>query len=324
MRKFVLGPNAARSLKRILRGAGEVSRRKSLGDALAFSPEYVAPFTVQWAQSVADGDGAWIIWIPGDGCLTVDGESVDLTEDLEAAGGDYPSGWYILDCLESSGGSLYLEVQIPVNDDDDDDEGEGIQDREITAEFSSGSDASSDDDETTRTIRVLIATASVGASGDRNVLQNVTSAIVMSSGDVGKLVKSLNELSGKLTLFIEEGLLKLKKDGSEDDGDDVEIGKVVETLNDTSGGMDIIGGQKIRVETSGQTIKISYDENKDEDDEDPNDQEDPCEHAGGGGGVKPDDDKDGHGGAGGGGGGGGVPGDGGHMPHPGDDDCNCD
>ena len=278
MRKFVLGPNAARSLKRILRGAGEVSRRKSLGDALAFSPEYVAPFTVQWAQSVADGDGAWIIWIPGDGCLTVDGESVDLTEDLEAAGGDYPSGWYILDCLESSGGSLYLEVQIPVNDDDDDDEGEGIQDREITAEFSSGSDASSDDDETTRTIRVLIA----------------------------------------------KGLLKLKKDGSEDDGDDVEIGKVVETLNDTSGGMDIIGGQKIRVETSGQTIKISYDENKDEDDEDPNDQEDPCEHAGGGGGVKPDDDKDGHGGAGGGGGGGGVPGDGGHMPHPGDDDCNCD
>lgn len=160
MQKYVLGPNAARELKRILRGTGEVSRRKSLGDALAFSPEYVHPFEVKWAQSVADGDGAWIIWIPGDGCLVVDGESVDLTADLEAAGGDYPSGWYILDCLAASGShTLYLQVTLGDSP---------------SAEFAD--DPADDDDVLDITI---CAVTTNGTTGERKVSQFVTSAIAI-------------------------------------------------------------------------------------------------------------------------------------------------
>lgn len=47
-------------------------------------------------------------------------------------------------------------------------------------------------------------------------------------------------------------------------GDDV-----VTSLNDGTGDMDIIGGESIRVETDGQTIRVSFEEGKDPD-EDPN------------------------------------------------------
>ncbi len=47
-------------------------------------------------------------------------------------------------------------------------------------------------------------------------------------------------------------------------GDDV-----VTSLNDGTGDMDIIGGESIRVDTDGQTIRISFEEGK-EPDEDPN------------------------------------------------------
>ena len=43
----------------------------------------------------------------------------------------------------------------------------------------------------------------------------------------------------------------------------------MKTLNDAAGDMDVIGGGGIRVETSGQTIKISYEAGK-APDEDPN------------------------------------------------------
>ena len=77
----------------------------------------------------------------------------------------------------------------------------------------------------------------------------------------------------------------------------------VTSLNEATGDMDIIGGKFIEVETDGQTIKISYNEEKTEEDEDPNNGVDPCDHdatGGAGGGVA----VDGAGGDGGGAGGG--------------------
>ena len=88
--------------------------------------------------------------------------------------------------------------------------------------------------------------------------------------------------------------------GSGGGGDETDC---VTSLNEKTGDMDVIGGKFIEVETDGQTIKISYNEEKTEEDEDPNSGEDPCDHdatGGAGGGVA----VDGAGGDGGGAGGG--------------------
>ena len=117
---YVLGPNAARGLKQLLRGVGEVSRRDAGGGALAFDSEYPHPFTVQWAQSLNSGDGSWIIWLPP-GHLFVDGQEIDVTAapssgtgGMAAAGGDYPSGWYKInlgqDYTAGDDFTLYLDV----------------------------------------------------------------------------------------------------------------------------------------------------------------------------------------------------------------------
>lgn len=57
-------------------------------------------------------DGAWIIWLP-DGCLVIDGETVDLTANLTAAN-NYPEGWYdltdIFDGTDPDEFDLYLDA----------------------------------------------------------------------------------------------------------------------------------------------------------------------------------------------------------------------
>lgn len=119
-RSYVLGPNAARELKRLIRGNGGTSRRDAVAGALAFDSDYAHPYTVQWAQSLNDGDGEWIIWLPP-GHLFIDGKEVDITAaqsggtgGMTAAGGDYPTGWYVLDLGEdyTAGDdfTLYLDV----------------------------------------------------------------------------------------------------------------------------------------------------------------------------------------------------------------------
>lgn len=107
--------------------------------------------------------------------------------------------------------------------------------------------------------------------------------------------------------------------GDDDDGgdDDEDKAKCVTSLNAAKGDLYLIGGEHIDVETDGQTIKISYNAEKETEDADPN--ADPCQHdgiGGSGGGVL----AGGNGGSGG-GGGSGVPADG--DTHPGSD-CNCE
>jgi len=112
-RNYVMGPHAARELKRLIRGNGGTSRRVANSGVLAIDTDYALPYTVQWAQSLNDGDGAWIIWLPP-GHLVIDGVEVDASASLSAAGGDYPTGWYELDLGEdySAGDdfTLYLDV----------------------------------------------------------------------------------------------------------------------------------------------------------------------------------------------------------------------
>lgn len=116
---------------------------------------------------------------------------------------------------------------------------------------------------------------------------------------------------------------------------------VVDSLNAAKGDLYVIGGKGIEVSTDGQTIKVSWNEDKEDEDEDPNKDDDsggdepsnPCEHddEGGNDGGVPAGGGDG-GGAHGDGSGGGADGEGGvpagddgqgEDSHAGDDDCNC-
>ena len=102
------------------------------------------------------------------------------------------------------------------------------------------------------------------------------------------------------------------------------LDSAVTSLNDKNGDMFVIGGKKIKVDTVGKTIKISFDESKEEDDQDPQPPtKDPCVHPGDNdntGGADPDDEEPGESSS---SSGGGVsPKD--DIMHTGDDGCNCD
>lgn len=170
-RRYVLGPTAARKLTELLRGSGEVSRRSGATAAVAFDSEYVAPFTVQWAQSADGGSGAWLVWLPSDKCLIVDGKAVDLTEDIEAAESPYPAGWYVLKDISPSGGSVFLNVK-PGDPDSSKEE-----DQVASAKFSASAS------ETKGDISVLVASVAKDSStGAVMVKQTITSALVFGTG----------------------------------------------------------------------------------------------------------------------------------------------
>lgn len=169
-RRYVLGPNAARKLTELMRGSGEVSRRLGATAAVAFDSEYVAPFTVQWAASAGES-GAWLVWLPSDKCLIINGKAVDLTEDLDAAEDPYPAGWYILKDIPSSGGSVFLNVTPG------DPEASKEEDQVASAKFSTSAS------ETKGDISVLVAfVAKDSSTGAVTVKQTVTSALVFGTG----------------------------------------------------------------------------------------------------------------------------------------------
>lgn len=140
---------------------------------------FAAPYEVRWAASAED----WIIWLP-DECLSVDGEAIDLTEDLEAAGGAYPEGWYKLG-LDESATAVYLNLYLPPEG------GEDEEPQEPSGEFSA--EASTEDD----TWPVLVATIE-----GKSVRQTVASALVISG--LGGGVRWLNDMAGELYIRPDE------------------------------------------------------------------------------------------------------------------------
>lgn len=96
----------------------------------------------------------------------------------------------------------------------------------------------------------------------------------------------------KLTFKDEDGNTQTKY-GFFDQDIDIPDSPGVKTLNEGEGDMNIIGGEHILISTNGRTIKIGYDEGKEEEDEDPNvEPPDPCAHDTHGprGGVNPTED----------------------------------
>lgn len=161
MARYVLGENAARQFKALVRGKGEVGNRPAQGAAVAFDAEYANPFTVKWAASV-DG-GSWIIWLPSSDLVISDAGSIDPTKDLVEAGGDYPKGWYKLDgsaLSKDTGGELWLNISWGDT---------------TSARFT----GSKEEDGAEKSLAVPICKASVNQeTGARWVRQLVTSAIV--------------------------------------------------------------------------------------------------------------------------------------------------
>jgi hypothetical protein len=114
------------------------------------------------------------------------------------------------------------------------------------------------------------------------------------------VVTSLNEAEGDLQLVIEHGRLEIRQnDKIVRNGF---VGNVVEKLNSLSGRAAIIGGAGIVIKEEGNSIRISYNPDKKQADENPYPEEMPsgCEHPGAGGGITVDAAQDSSAGSGGG------------------------
>ena len=119
MAKYVLGAGAARKLQEMMRGRMKSGRINGDVAHMVDESEFAHPYRLTYAADAGSVDGetgeaagAWIIWLP-DGCLVIDGEKVDLTEDMTAAT-NYPSGWYdltgIFDGTDPDDFELYLDA----------------------------------------------------------------------------------------------------------------------------------------------------------------------------------------------------------------------
>lgn len=111
MSNYVLTSQAVRKL----RGALAATPGNS-GAAGAPSPvnidDFPPPFTVRWSASADDGEGAWLIWLPGLGNLiAVDGLFVSTIGGATAATG-LPAGWYTIDDADGQSSDVYLIITV--------------------------------------------------------------------------------------------------------------------------------------------------------------------------------------------------------------------
>lgn len=101
---FVLGPNAARGLKKLLRPNGSIDSRDSTSSGVTEQSEFVHPYYVQWSESNA----SLVIWLPP-ACRRVSGTNHEASSELTAATG-YPSGWYKVPVTLPETGLRYLTI----------------------------------------------------------------------------------------------------------------------------------------------------------------------------------------------------------------------
>lgn len=177
---YVLSSSAVSKLRRLVGANASDKTRKAFSVTPSAPSRFPAPFTVRWAQSVNDGAGNWIIWLPTGKELVVGGTVIDLTAELSAAGDPYPEGWYELADLDlSQGGDIWLNVTIPAT---------GAP----SAEFADEPDdipilvATIEVDSTTGANEVDSTTAANEVdetTGPKRVYQNLVGALVVGGGD---------------------------------------------------------------------------------------------------------------------------------------------
>ena len=159
---YVLSSSAVSKLRRLVGANASDKTRKAFAVTPSAPSRFPAPFTVRWAQSVNDGAGNWIIWLPTGKELVVGGTVIDLTAALSAAGDPYPEGWYELADLDlSQGGDIWLNVTIPATG-------------EPSAEFAD------EPDDGDQVIPILVASVEVDSTtGAKSVYQNLVGALVL-------------------------------------------------------------------------------------------------------------------------------------------------
>lgn len=327
MAKYYLGERAARAVRQLMRGNSSVGTVPgAIGEPVDLQ-EFAAPYTVQWAQSLNNGDGAWIIWLPVDSLLDMSGRRLDVAQDLEAAGGGYVAGWYKLTSAmidSSSGGTLYLNVKRTKT--------EGSEEEEITAEFSAEDgynenqpyadaprETSGEGEESAVVASITICQAMVSDTGaSRSIKQFVSSVIVIGSGSAADPDNASldTDNKGKYELYH-------FKDTEQDSGKGLakrlkanpETGEI--TSDDNTGVM-------LVARKNGKVIYIPLSGDGEDPDEPQTSGGEQCDHdktGGKEGGVSPSKERE-PGEPSGGVPAGGVPAGGGDR-HAGDDGCNC-
>lgn len=168
--KYVLTESAVRKLRGVL--APRSGNTGAGGAATPVSPDdFPPPFTVRWAQSQSEGQGAWVIWLPSSGSL-VNYNGAWLTFSGTSAASGLPAGWVRAQGVSASATAVYLLVVTPPGQ------------TSKRAMFASSSSASG----VTVHFSVLVATMSVDATtGARRVKQTVDSSVIIGAeggGDV--------------------------------------------------------------------------------------------------------------------------------------------
>lgn len=168
--KYVLTDAAVRKLRGVL--APRSGNTGAGGAATPVSPDdFPPPFTVRWAQSQSEGQGAWVIWLPSSGSL-VNYNGAWLTFSGTSAASGLPTGWVRAQGVSASATAVYLLVVTPPGQ------------TSKRAMFASSSSASG----VTVHFSVLVATMSVDSTtGARRVKQTVDSSVIIGAeggGDV--------------------------------------------------------------------------------------------------------------------------------------------
>ena len=112
--KYVLTDAAVRKLRGVL--APRSGNTGAGGAATPVSPDdFPPPFTVRWAQSESNGQGAWVIWMPSNGRLFY-WTWVPKSFGGITAAQTLPQGWFTIDdCFASSTG-LYIIALVKTDD----------------------------------------------------------------------------------------------------------------------------------------------------------------------------------------------------------------
>ena len=168
--KYVLTDAAVRKLRGVL--APRSGNTGAGGAATPVSPDdFPPPFTVRWAQSQSEGQGAWVIWLPSSGSL-VNYNGAWLTFSGTSAASGLPTGWVRAQGVSASATAVYLLVVTPPGQ------------TSKRAMFASSSSVSG----VTVHFSALVATMSVDATtGARRVKQTVDSSVIIGAeggGDV--------------------------------------------------------------------------------------------------------------------------------------------
>ena len=179
---YVLTPTAVRKLRRVL--APTPGNTGAGGAPATIHPDdFPPPFTVRWAQSENNGQGAWVIWLcnqAGTFLVTVGRSRKTITDGITAAQ-TLPAGWYTMDDVSASGNQVWLNVLVP--------KGESTAPESVEISNTGKTDTSQ-----RKAYSILVAQMSTdSATGARRVRQYVTSSVTFGDDEGGDV--TLDEVS---------------------------------------------------------------------------------------------------------------------------------